>query len=350
MGLGTKLTLVSLASLMAALGAYVYQKKKKEIIPWSWEEVGKLTKLNLYPLKSGHRIELLQAECTEFGLKQTADQESAFQLRDRCLVVYSENDNEFRTARTYPKMVLIDVSVHDGNYLAVDAPTMRTLYVKIPNNEDNQESVVRLHKGEEIYAIDCGDEAALWLSRYILEKDSGLRLGYHDASRRRDISKTHKTILDYYVNLSNSSTGLYSDLTAVLLVNHASVRDLNKRIGTSSVTVDNFRANVVVDGPNLEPYAEDSWEWIKIGDVVLKNVKECTRCIMTTVDPENATRSSDREPLKTLETYRLSNGPNSLPTMGINCEVKSKGIIKLGDPVYIPKRSSKPDANGSLKH
>jgi len=83
MGLGTKLTLVSLASLMAALGAYVYQKKKKEIIPWSWEEVGKLTKLNLYPLKSGHRIELLQAECTEFGLKQTADQESAFQLRDR---------------------------------------------------------------------------------------------------------------------------------------------------------------------------------------------------------------------------------------------------------------------------
>jgi len=107
-------------------------------------------------------------------------------------------------------------------------------------------------------------------------------------------------------------------------VNHASVRDLNKRIGTSSVTVDNFRANVVVDGPNLEPYAEDSWEWIKIGDVVLKNVKECTRyfsfyltpvvylenssnksfprCIMTTVDPENATRSSDREPLKTLET------------------------------------------------
>lgn len=125
------------------------------------------------------------------------------------MVVYSENDNEFRTARTYPKMVLIDVSVHDGNYLAVDAPTMRTLYVKIPNKEDNQESVVRLHKGEEIYAIDCGDEAALWLSRYILEKDSGLRLGYHDASRRRDISKTHKTILDYYVNLSNSSTVCY---------------------------------------------------------------------------------------------------------------------------------------------
>ncbi|XP_050300005.1 mitochondrial amidoxime-reducing component 1-like isoform X2 [Anthonomus grandis grandis] len=347
MHLGVKLTLVSVASVLAAAAAYFYQKKKKEIIPWSWEEVGKLTKLNLYPLKSGHRIELVKAECTEFGLKQADEGDNVNQLRDRCLVVYSENDNEFRTARTYPKMVLIDVSIHDDQYLAVDAPTMRTLYVKIPNNDVNPESFVRLHKGEKIYAIDCGDEAASWFSRYILEKDSGLRLGFHDASRRRDISKTHKTILDYYTNLSSNSTGLYSDLTAVLLVNHQSIRDLNKRIGTSSVTVDNFRPNVVVDGPNLKPYAEDDWEWIKIGDVVLKNVKECTRCIMTTVDPENASRSSDREPLKTLETYRMSNGPNTLPTMGINCEVRVKGTIKLGDPVFIPKRMTIQEAKAN---
>ncbi|XP_048516477.1 mitochondrial amidoxime reducing component 2 isoform X1 [Dendroctonus ponderosae] len=353
MGLGTKITLVSLASLIAALGAYVYQKKKKEIIPWTWEEVGKLTKLNLFPLKSGHRIELHKAECTKYGLRQTKD-EDAVQLRDssnfRCLVVYSEKDNEFRTARTYPKMVLIDVSVHDDKYLAVDVPTMRTLYVQIPIKDENKESFIRLHKGEEIYAIDCGDEAASWFSRYILGKDVGLRLGFHDASRSRNISKTHKTILDYYTNLTNSSTGLYSDLTAVLLVNHASVRDLNARIGTSSVSVDNFRPNVVVDGPQLEAYAEDDWDWIKIGDVVLRNVKECTRCIMTTIDPENANRSSDREPLKTLETYRLSNGPSRLPTMGINCEVKVEGIIKLGDPVFISKSVLSSATNGTIKH
>ncbi|XP_066254139.1 mitochondrial amidoxime reducing component 2-like [Euwallacea similis] len=349
MGIATKLTIISLASILTAAGAYFYQRKKKDIIPWSWEEVGKLTKLNLFPLKSGHRIELTKAECTEFGLKHCKEDTGRYQLRDRCLVVYSEKDNEFRTARTYPKMVLIDVSVHDDNYLAVDAPTMRTLYVKIPTKDDNEESFIRLHRGEEIYAIDCGDEPASWFSRYILQKDSGLRLGYHDATRRRDIKKTHKTIMDYYTNLTNSSTGLYSDITSVLLLNQASVRDLNKRIGNSSVTVDNFRPNVVIDGPALQPYAEDNWDWIKIGDVVLRNVKECTRCIMTTVNPENASRSSDREPLKTLETYRLSNGPNSLPTMGINCEVKVEGTIKLGDPIYVPKSVVHPAANGAVK-
>lgn len=52
------------------------------------------------------------------------------------LVVYGAKDNEFRTARTYPKMTQIDVSVHDHEHLAIDAPTMRTLYVKIPNKEE----------------------------------------------------------------------------------------------------------------------------------------------------------------------------------------------------------------------
>lgn len=62
----------------------------------------------------------------------------------------------------------------------------------------------RVHKGEPVYAIDCGDEAALWLSRYILEKDSGLRLGYNDGSKKRNIS-AYNNLLDYYKNLRSSS-------------------------------------------------------------------------------------------------------------------------------------------------
>ncbi|KAJ8964036.1 hypothetical protein NQ314_005176 [Rhamnusium bicolor] len=337
MGLGGTAFFASLATVLAVVGAYLYQKKKKEILPWTWEEVGTVKKLNLYPLKSGHRLELSTAECTPVGLRQTKEDEQVYQLRDRGLVVYAEKDREFRTARTYPKMVLIDVAVHDEDHLAIDAPTMRTLYVKIPSKVDQKESIIKLHQGEEIYTIDCGDEAGSWFSRYILGTDAGLRLGYHDASRRRDLKKAHKTIFDYYKNLSNNSAGLYSDLTSVLLINQTSINDLNKRIGNSSISVDNFRPNLVVDGPNIEPYAEDTWEWVKVGDVVLRNVKECTRCILTTINPENAVRSSDREPLKTLEKYRMSNGPSKAPIMGINLEVRKTGFIKVGDPVYVAR-------------
>lgn len=49
--------------------------------------------------------------------------------------MYNANDFEFRTARTYPKMVLIETNVHDENHFSFDAPGMRTLYVKIPKTD-----------------------------------------------------------------------------------------------------------------------------------------------------------------------------------------------------------------------
>lgn len=50
----------------------------------------------------------------------------------RSFIVYKESDNEFRTARTYPAMVLIEISVHDEFYIVIEAPGMRQLYVKLP--------------------------------------------------------------------------------------------------------------------------------------------------------------------------------------------------------------------------
>ncbi|KAJ8961039.1 hypothetical protein NQ317_010389 [Molorchus minor] len=93
-------------------------------------------------------------------------------------------------------------------------------------------------------------------------------------------------------------------------------------------------------GQKIQPYEEDTWEWVRIGDAVFRNVKECTRCTLTTIGPENGVRNSDREPLKTLEKYRLSNGPHKLPVMGINLEVRKTGVIKVGDPVYVVKSTN----------
>lgn len=54
--------------------------------------------------------------------------------------------------------------------------------------------------------IDCGDEVAKWLSEYILEKDSGLRMGYHDGLQRRNIKEAFKKYFKYYPNLQNEAT------------------------------------------------------------------------------------------------------------------------------------------------
>lgn len=41
--------------------------------------------------------------------------------------------------------------------------------------------------GQEVVALDCGDQAAVWLSQYIFQKDTGARLvhlGYTPVSPR----------------------------------------------------------------------------------------------------------------------------------------------------------------------
>lgn len=86
MGLTSVTQTVVFTSIVAAVtvvGSYIYKKWTNVKIPTEWERVGSVKKIHLYPLKSGHRIELQKAEVTDVGIKQTKDDEKAFQLRDR---------------------------------------------------------------------------------------------------------------------------------------------------------------------------------------------------------------------------------------------------------------------------
>lgn len=76
--------------------------------------------------------------------------------------------------------------------------------------------------------------------------------------------------------------------------------DLNSRLD-EPVTPQQFRMNFVVKGATA--YEEDKWDWVKIGNVILRNIRPCTRCIFTTIDPETGTKHANAEPLKTLKTY-----------------------------------------------
>lgn len=51
-----------------------------------------------------------------------------------------------------------------------------------------------------------------------------------------------------------------------------------------------------------EPYAEDEYEWVKIGDVLFRLTKPCTRCALTMVDQETGEVNKNGDPLKTLRT------------------------------------------------
>ena len=89
-----------------------------------------------------------------------------------------------------------------------------------------------------------------------------------------------------------------------------------------------FRPNIVVK--DCEPFAEDTWKRIRIGDVEMALVKPCPRCEVTTIDKETLERN--KEPLKTLGKYRKQKGG---AMFGMNVIPLNEGEIKVGMSVEV---------------
>lgn len=70
-------------SLLSVVASFLYQRKRRWTPPKNWRQVAKVTNLSLYPLKSGKRYDMKQAECTERGMKVTKNENALMQLRDR---------------------------------------------------------------------------------------------------------------------------------------------------------------------------------------------------------------------------------------------------------------------------
>ena len=94
------------------------------------------------------------------------------------------------------------------------------------------------------------------------------------------------------------------------------------------VPMDRFRANIVVDG--AEPWAEDAWRELTVGDVRFAVVDDCTRCVVTTTDQRTGERS--REPLRTLGKLRRTEDGVAF---GRYLVPLGSGTVRVGDSIVI---------------
>ncbi|XP_053677918.1 mitochondrial amidoxime reducing component 2-like isoform X1 [Anopheles nili] len=295
-------------------GAYLAKRHIENTPPKQWRKAGELAELYVFPIKSCAPVVLQQIACSDLGLQRNL-------LRDRIFMV-TNPDGKFVTARMKPKMVLVQPRFDERfETMFLTAPGMPELRVDIralmkPGGElEAGRSTVW---GETVPTVDCGQEAARWFSRYLLDKDDGYRLRYYP--------------LDYTSRRRNGAdTGSLQDETSYMLFNEASVADLNQRL-ENKVTSLQFRPNFIVRGP--EAYAEDRWRWVRIGETIFRYEKPCLRCIFTTIDPESGVAHPDKEPLRTLKQYRQIPSLGESPALGIHLGVRRAGEVKVGDPVY----------------
>lgn len=145
------------------------------------------------------------------------------------------------------------------------------------------------------HATPAASHAHAWISDRV---ELPLRLVWQQHPHERTIAEDHG-------GLPGESLSL-ADAAPVLLVSEASMRQLNEWVGPAEAPLDivRFRPNIVVNG--VEPFEEDHWHTVRIGEVTFRKTQRCDRCAMTTVDPD--TLAGGKEPIRTLARHRRGGG------------------------------------------
>ncbi|XP_037679359.1 mitochondrial amidoxime-reducing component 1 isoform X1 [Choloepus didactylus] len=282
------------------------------------QQVGTVAQLWIYPIKSCKGVPVSAAECTAMGLRSG-------HLRDRFWLVINKEGNMV-TARQEPRLVLISLTC-DGESLTLSAAYTKDLLLPIKTPTTNAVRKCRVH-GLEIEGRDCGEDAAQWITSFL--KTQPYRLVRFEPHMR---PRNSHQVIDAFRPTDQIA---YPDASPFLILSEASLADLNSRL-EKKVKATNFRPNIIISGCGV--YAEDSWKELLIGDVELKRVIACSRCILTTVDPDTGVMSR-KEPLETLKSYRLCDPSErkkygKSPLFGQYFVLENPGTIKVGDPVYL---------------
>ena len=262
-----------------------------------------LSSLIYYPIKACRGFDITESRIERMGL-----------ANDRRMMAVTP-EGEFLTQREHAKLALITPTLQNDS-VTLSAPNFDSIQFVI--QKSGTPTPVNIWKSKGVSAIDQGDESAKWFSDWL---GVSVRLVHIADGYKRKLNR------DFAVN-AEDHTG-FADGYPILIISEASLQDLNSRLDASrALPMNRFRPNIVVQ--NCEPFAEDTWKRIKIGDVEMALVKPCARCEVTTIDKETLEQS--KEPLKTLGAYRKQKGG---AMFGMNVIPLNEGEIKVGMSVEV---------------
>ncbi|GAA3829366.1 MOSC domain-containing protein [Streptomyces chiangmaiensis] len=226
------------------------------------------------------------------------------------------------TQREHPHLALAAAELLPGGGIRVSAPGLDPLSVAVPDPFGG--TTTAKWAGDKIETVPADREASAWFCTYVGEGVTLVHLD--DPAVRRPIHDPPFGRPGETVSLADGYPLLLTTVSSLDALN--SLIEQGDRPEEGPLPMNRFRPNVVVAG--TEPWAEDDWQRIAIGEVVFRVAKLCGRCVVTTTDQATAERG--KEPLRTLARHRrvgerLAFGQNLVP--------QSHGTVRVGDPVTI---------------
>ena len=266
--------------------------------------------LYVYPIKSAGGVLLEASDVDGRGLRHDR----------RWMLV--DGAGRFMSQRRFARMALIRTRI-EADHLVVDAPDMPSL--EVPFLPQGGRLLRARVWNDLVQTQPVGGGADRWFEEFL-----GVRckLVYLPDKSVRPVDPDYGGP-DDRVSLA--------DGFPFLLISEASLSDLNARL-ERPVPMNRFRPNLVVRG--CEPFAEDYWRVVRIGQVSFRVVKPCARCHITTVDQRTA--EVGREPLRTLARFRRA---GSRVLFGQNLIHDEKGTLRAGDPVEVVQTRQDRESN-----
>lgn len=230
-------------------------------------------------------------------------------VHDRRWMLVDQN-NQFITQRNVHPLALFKLTSGRENFEV----RFENDFVKVPFEADGKKMKAQIWE-DEVEVVEPDQVLSQWFSDHL--KINCKLVFFPEVNARR---------LDPNYVPEERHVGL-ADGYPFLIIGQSSIDDLNSRLETP-VPMNRFRPNFVFTGGS--PYEEDRWRNFRIGDNRFVGVKQCARCVLTTVDQQTATKG--REPLLTLSRYR-KDGEKIL--FGQNLIALDHGQVHIGDHITV---------------
>lgn len=259
--------------------------------------------LHIHPIKSCRGHDVSEVALDRFGL-----------VGDRRFLVVDER-GQMLTQRGLPRLALVEPQVSGGEVTLGAVGTDPVRFCATPRADAPRLDVVVWR--DTVSAADLGPVASGWLSDFL---GRPARLVAMPPEFSRPIRKP---------SARDGDEAAFSDAFPLLVISEASLADLNDRLD-EPLPMNRFRPNLVVR--DCPAFAEDAWQRIRIGEVILRAAGPCARCILTTTDQRTLERG--KEPLRTLAQYRRS--ADGDVNFGQNYIHETKmGVLRAGMPVEV---------------
>lgn len=254
--------------------------------------------LHIYPIKGLGGIDVQEANLLERGM----------QYDRRWMLV--DMDGVFISQRTDARLALFNCMI-DG-HLNV---SYQDSEINIDLDEYSSVRILTTVWEHEVHAYEVNESVSKWFSDMLNVECLLVRMTDDDVRYKELIKGPKQTKVSF------------ADGYPYHIIGTASIDQLSEIIG-SEIAATRFRANIIVN--TTEAHEEDTWNQIDIGNAKVQVIKPCARCLVVNID--QSTAEMNKEPLKSLSTYRRV---GDKVNFGANAICLIQGKIKVGDTLFL---------------